>query len=45
VVVRTHNGDAGAFPKGVAPVVEVEFPPKMAAGPPVKKRYVLDGFC
>jgi hypothetical protein len=45
VVVRSHNGEASAFPRGVSPVVDVEFPPKTAGGAPVKRRYPLDQFC
>jgi hypothetical protein len=45
VVVRSHHGDASAFPPGVCPVVDVEFPPKAPGGPTVKKRYKLDKFC
>jgi hypothetical protein len=45
VVVRSHNGPGAAFPEGVCPVVDVEFPPKKPGGPPVKKRYLLDKFC
>jgi hypothetical protein len=45
VVVRSHNGDKSAFPEGVSPVVDVEFPPKAPGGAPVRKRYVLDQFC
>jgi hypothetical protein len=45
VVVRSHKGKASAFPKGVSPVVEVEFPPKVPGGPRLKKRYTLDHFC
>jgi hypothetical protein len=45
VVVRSHNGMEGAFPKGVSPVVDVEFPPKMPGGAVVKKRYSLAEFC
>jgi hypothetical protein len=45
VVVRSHVRDQSAFPKGVCPVVDVEFPPKAPGGPPVKKRYELDQFC
>jgi hypothetical protein len=45
VVVRSDDGDKSAFPKGVCPVVDVQFPPKMPGGPAVKKRYSLDEFC
>jgi hypothetical protein len=45
VVVRTHQKDAATFPKGVCPVVDIEFPPKAPGAPAVKKRYTLDGFC
>jgi hypothetical protein len=46
VVVRTHEGqDLPAFPKGVHPFVDVEFPAKKPGAPPIKKRYPLDQFC
>lgn len=49
VVVRSHTVDRGkdvaAFPAGVFPVVDVEFPSKTPGGPAIKKRYPLDGFC
>jgi hypothetical protein len=45
VVVRSHVGEKSAFPAGVHPVVEIEFPPKTAGEKPVKKRYTLDKFC
>src|SRR5207248_245133 len=45
VVVRSHNGEASAFPKGVFPIVEVELPPRAPGGRPVKARYDLDKFC
>ena len=45
VVVRTHKGDKSAFPKGISPTVDVEFPAKAPGGPPVKKRFRLDKFC
>jgi hypothetical protein len=45
VVVRTHEGDKCAFPKGVRPVAEVEFPAKTPGRPPVKRKYELNQFC
>ena len=45
VVVRSHQGEQSAFPKGVYPVVDIDFPPKVPGGPPVKKRYALEQFC
>ncbi len=45
VVVCSHNGDKSAFPKGVAPIVDVEFPAKTPGAPAVKKQYALDQFC
>jgi hypothetical protein len=45
VVVRSHNVSGYAFPKGVHPVVDVEFAPKTAGGPPLKRQYALDQFC
>jgi hypothetical protein len=45
VVVRSHDDKGYAFPKGVYPEADVEFPPKTAGGPPVTRRYVLDQFC
>jgi hypothetical protein len=44
VVVRSCDGKKAAFPDGVRPVAEVEFP--AAAGEkPVKKTYTLGGYC
>jgi hypothetical protein len=34
-----------AFPKGVSPVVDIEFPSKRPGGAAVKRRYVLDQVC
>ena len=45
VVVRSHAGDKSAFPAGVCPVVEIEFPPKVPGGRGMKRRYQLDKFC
>jgi hypothetical protein len=45
VVVRSHHGDKSAFPKGVCPVVDIQFPPKTPGAPAVRKRYSLDEFC
>jgi hypothetical protein len=45
VAVRSEAGGKAAFPAGVRPVVDVEFPPKAAGGPPVKRRYALDKVC
>jgi hypothetical protein len=45
VVVRSHNKDRSAFPKGVHPVVEIEFPPADPHGKPVPRKYDLDQFC
>jgi hypothetical protein len=45
VVVRSHNGDKSAFPEGVFPVLDVEFPPKNPGSAPVRKAYSLDKFC
>jgi hypothetical protein len=45
VVMRSHQGDKPALPKGVFPVVDVEFPAAMPGAGPVKKRYQLDKFC
>jgi hypothetical protein len=46
VVVRTHEGqDQLAFPKGVHPFVDVEFPARKPGDPPIQKRYPLDQFC
>ncbi len=45
VAVRSHDGDKSAFPKGVVPIVDVEFLSKAPGGAPVKKRYQLDKFC
>lgn len=46
VVVKSHDGENNClFPVGVRPVADVEFPPREAGGPPVRRRYVLDQFC
>jgi hypothetical protein len=46
VVVRTcGDGKACAFPDGVRPVAEVEFPPAGPRTPAVKGKFALDGFC
>jgi hypothetical protein len=45
VVVWSHNGNKSAFPDGVFPFVDVEFPPKAPGGAHVRKRYPLDKFC
>jgi hypothetical protein len=40
-----ERGTKAPFPRGVHPVVDVEFPAKNPGGPPIKKRYPLDQFC
>lgn len=46
VVVKSHEGpEECSFPAGVRPVADVEFPPKVAGAPPVKRRFPLDRFC
>jgi hypothetical protein len=45
VVVCSHDGDRAAFPKGVHPVLEIEFPPADPKGKPVRHRYELEKFC
>lgn len=50
VVVRSgvdagQSGKFPDFPKGIHPIVEVEFPPKRPGDEPVKRRYELDDFC
>lgn len=46
VVIRSHGANnEPAFPKGIHPHVDVEFPAKVAGGPSIKKRYPLDQFC
>jgi hypothetical protein len=45
VYVRSHQGSSSAFPRGICPVVDVEFPPRVAGGMPIKERYRLDQFC
>jgi hypothetical protein len=47
VVVCTEDDQRTqpAFPEGVHPFVDVEFPPRQAGGPPVKRRYPLDHIC
>jgi len=42
--VCPNIGYEPAFPEGIRPVVDIEFPPKEGAAP-IRKRYVLDGFC
>ena len=44
VVVTAELGDESAFPAGVCPVVDVEFPAK-GEGPAIKRRYALDKPC
>jgi hypothetical protein len=46
VVIRSHDGgDKPAFPKGIHPYVDVEFPPRIAGASSIKKRFPLDQFC
>jgi hypothetical protein len=45
VAVRSHDGEKSAFPKGVFPIADAEFPSRAPGGAPVKKRYQLDKFC
>jgi hypothetical protein len=46
VVVRTQaKKDEPVFPKGVHPVVDVEFQPKHQGAPPITRRYALDEPC
>jgi hypothetical protein len=46
VVVCTHEDKSQpAFKPGVHPFVDVEFPLKEKAGPPIKRRYALDKVC
>jgi hypothetical protein len=46
VVVRTHETkDQPAFPPGVYPVVDVAFPAKNKAAPPIQRRYPLAAVC
>jgi len=45
VAVRSHDGEKPLFPKGIFPVVDVEFPSKVPGGAPVKRRYQLQKFC
>jgi hypothetical protein len=44
VVTTQQSNDQPAFPRGVHPVVDVEFPAK-DKGPPIKRRYPLDEPC
>jgi RNA polymerase sigma factor (sigma-70 family) len=37
--------ETAPFPKGIQPVVDVEFPAKNPGSPTIKKRYLLDQFC
>jgi hypothetical protein len=46
VVVVTHdNKRQPAFPQGVHPFVDVEFPSKAKTAPPIKRRYPLADVC
>jgi hypothetical protein len=46
VVVRTHDDEGeSAFPEGVHPFADVEFPAQTAGDPPIVERYPLDQFC
>jgi hypothetical protein len=46
VVVKSHDApDACSFPAGVRPVADIEFPPRKAGGPPVKRHFTLGQFC
>jgi hypothetical protein len=46
VVVRTHDDKSQpAFKPGAHPFVDVEFPLKEKAGPPIRRRYALDKVC
>jgi hypothetical protein len=46
VVVNSQGDDDGrAFPEGVCPVVDVEFPSRREGGPPIRRRYPLDRVC
>jgi hypothetical protein len=53
VVVKSHDlldqtpggTDRCLFPAGVRPVADIAFPPKKPGDPPIRRRYVLDGFC
>jgi hypothetical protein len=46
VVVSSQRDDNGpAFPEGVHPVVDVEFPPADEAAAPIRRRYPLDRVC
>jgi hypothetical protein len=45
VAVRSQAGDKAAFPAGVHPVADIEFPPKAPGGPAVRRRYALDQVC
>jgi hypothetical protein len=39
------NNSKRAFPEGVCPVVDIEFPARKEGDPPIKKQYPLNGFC
>jgi hypothetical protein len=46
VVVKSHDRlKECLFPDGVRPVADIEFPPKVKGGPPVRRRFVLSQFC
>lgn len=40
-----QSGKFPDFPKGIHPVVDIEFPPKKPGDEPVKRRYELNDFC
>jgi hypothetical protein len=42
---RRGDRNAYAFPNGVAPEVELQFPSKVVGNPAIKQRFVLEQFC
>lgn len=47
IVVRSENEERNgpAFPPGVFPVADIEFPSKAAGGPPICRRFALSELC
>jgi hypothetical protein len=47
VVCSSRRGDRSvyAFPPGIAPEAEIDFPSNSPGSPPIKRRFLLDEFC
>jgi len=47
IAVRSENEarNGPAFPPGVVPAADVEFPSKAAGGPPIRRRFALNELC